>query len=1323
MSKNFKKPGIPSRPSQSQMQQFRDQTQSEKDLRTGPRQFQVPVTPIFHEEYQAQYNGHYGASNISPSNGIPSSHIAEQNFPDTQSQENGNFSQQAPYAGYGPQNYQAPATPSLGISQVPMTPFANFAPQQYQVPATPFFGMSGVPATPSLDAPVRPFPDLPTTPPSGVVTIPSSPIPSLQPDIIDPHRRDRVAKYAQWLQINNNIPVSPQKTQAYQEASLEVKKIGKREVRTFAPFQERTSALQVITSSQLATLGALGACWLIGLVLLHLVIFTITLSIVTLLYICGFITSGVLATRSFNGPSGEKIDEDDIIALDRLGVEWPTYTVLCPLYKETAIVPQFVQAMKSLNYPVEKLQVLFLTEENDSETRAALYSMRLTAGFTVLTVPKGSPQTKPRACNFGLLQAKGQFVVIFDAEDKPEPYQLKKAVLAFAKLGPEVACVQAKLNYYNTRQNLLTRWFTAEYSTWFDIMLPGLQQSSFSLPLGGTSNHFRSEVLRALGGWDAFNVTEDCDLGLRISQYGLKTAVLDSTTYEEATSRVKIWLFQRSRWIKGYLQTYLVHMRHPLQTLQQKHLRKFFSLQIIVGAWTVVLLINPFMWTLTLIYILLRPIHLYSILFPGPILYMGAFCLVFGNFFYVYVHVIGCLRRKEYTLIKWVLLIPIYWVMMSASAYLAFYQLIVKPHYWEKTQHGSHLAPSTRSQVHALTPNLEPEGRAVVVSMPTTQLFAITVGRVFKRASPSPQLGTTTQRVTAIRSTLSTQLGHRKARWHFRLPRFRDRWLALAIGMAIISSIITTIYFFENHLTLVDSDANSHMEIARRIFDNATPGLAQLGGVWLPLPHILIALFAWNDYLWATGLAGSIVGMGCYLGTVVFTFFSARRLTNNSCVSFIGTLVFILNPNVLYLQATPMTESVSWLTMTASCYYLLAWAQDDSKKYLVLTAASCFLATLVRYDGWFIFVVLLAAIPLIGLLKQHSLREVEGNLAVFMILGGLGIVLWFAWGQVIFGDPFYFKNGPYSAQQQAIDMASTNSSLLHNNLPLDIRLYTIDTIETLGTGLFILALFAILFFLLRRWKLSEKIAALTFLAPFVFYVIAIYGNQVPIGNFATFHPLGIIPSIERNSLYNARFGAEMVAPLAIFIATFVPTRSKLASVRQRLGGLLGRTVLIMLIVLQSGWVAYGGVIAILGSTNPSFCIEGYSINVYLAQHYDGGYILQSDYPFHISEAQAGIHFSNVIYGGSGPLWTQALQHPETSVDWIIFQPGDIVAKAMDRTGGAFLQNFTLVATGPYGLQLFHRKGLPPLPTRTVTSYLLSEQQFCSLSTYQQKRGT
>jgi cellulose synthase/poly-beta-1,6-N-acetylglucosamine synthase-like glycosyltransferase len=1155
---------------------------------------------------------------------------------------------------------------------------------------------------------------------------PAIPLPSVQPATVDPRIRERVARYAQWLQINNNLAVSPQKIQAYQDAALETKKVGKREVRTFAPFQEQNSALQVITTNQITMLAMLAISWILGLFFLHFAMFTITFGIITLLYICGFIASGILSTNSFSGSSGEKIDEEIIIALDQLGAEWPTYTILCPLYKETAIVPQFIEAIKTLDYPMDKLQVLFLTEENDNETRAALYSMPLHPSFTILTVPKGSPQTKPRACNFGLLQAKGQFIVIFDAEDKPEPSQLKKAVLTFANLGSEVACVQAKLNYYNSTQNLLTRWFTAEYSTWFDIMLPGLQRTGFSLPLGGTSNHFRTEVLRALGGWDAFNVTEDCDIGLRISQYNLKTAVLDSTTYEEAASRFKTWLFQRSRWIKGYLQTYLVHMRHPFQTLRQGHFRKFFSLQLIVGAWTIVLFINPFMWALTLLYFLFHPVQLYSMLFPGPILYLGGFCLIFGNFFYIYIHLLGCLRRKEYSLIKWVLLLPLYWVMMSASAYIAFYQLIVKPHYWEKTQHGNHLAPSARAQTRTSLRDLELGRHAVVASMPTMRIFAVTAGRVFKRAATSNEIGTTTQRVTALRSTLSTQLGKRKVRRQIRLPHFQDRWLIVTLIVAVIASISSTYYVFTHHLILSYGDANSHLEIARRVFDNATPGLAQLGGVWLPLPHLLMIPFVWNDYLWMTGLAGSFVGMGCYLVTAIYIFLAARRLNHNSFMSFVGTLVYILNPNVLYLQATPLTEPVCQATFTMTGYYLLAWVQEDERKYLVLTAISTLLATLARYDGWILVVIYPAIIILTGLVKRFPIRKIEGYLLAFTVLGTLGIILWLIWGQIIFGDPLYFQRSAFSSQAQtSAGVAISQVGLLRHNLPADLRFYTIDCVETLGTAVSLFALLAIVLFVFRQWKRLTMLAAMAFLAPFAFYIAALFNGQVGLfDSHVTFYPLGIIPTSESVHIFNARFGTEMVAPAAVFIATLIPGRGlPNVSVSLRRAGLfLLAGLLILSILIQSVWISFHGAITIVSDTHPPFCANSYPINVYLAQHYNGGRILQTAYPFHLSVSQSGIHFSNVIYEGNKEIWPQALRHPATIVTWVILQPGDIVATSLAQNDPAFTQEFTLVTTSPYGMRLYHRNGLPPLPTRPLSSYLLSEQQFCNASNYPNSGG-
>jgi cellulose synthase/poly-beta-1,6-N-acetylglucosamine synthase-like glycosyltransferase len=251
----------------------------------------------------------------------------------------------------------------------------------------------------------------------------------------------------------------------------------------------------------------------------------------------------------------------------------PVYTILVPMYKEPEVAQKIARTVTSLDYPIDKLDVKLLLEEDDAATRAKIEEVLASLPPCVEVilapiVPKGQPRTKPRACNWGLERARGEFLVIFDAEDQPEPDQLKKAVVAFRKLEAEgkkhVVCLQAKLNYFNARQNSLTRFFTLEYTNWFDLFLPGLHAFNTPIPLGGTSNHFRTDVLQRVGGWDPFNVTEDCDLGIRLARQGFSTEILESTTWEEANCRVGNWIRQRSRWIKGYFQTHLVHTRDSL---------------------------------------------------------------------------------------------------------------------------------------------------------------------------------------------------------------------------------------------------------------------------------------------------------------------------------------------------------------------------------------------------------------------------------------------------------------------------------------------------------------------------------------------------------------------------------------------------------------------------------------------------------------------------------------------------------------------------------------------------------------------------------------
>ncbi|HRU05011.1 MAG TPA: glycosyltransferase [Candidatus Brocadiia bacterium] len=384
--------------------------------------------------------------------------------------------------------------------------------------------------------------------------------------------------------------------------------------------------------------------------------------------------------------------------------ELPVYTVLVPLYKEANIVDGVLAAMKRLDYPPEKLEVKLLVEADDAETAAACLAARLPVFCEVVTVPLGSPRTKPRACNAGLALARGEFLVIYDAEDRPDPDQLRKAVAAFRQQPADTACLQCKLNYYNADQNVLTRFFTLEYTLWFDLFLPGLHALKAPIPLGGTSNHFRIEALRELNGWDPFNLTEDCDLGIRLAQAGYRTKVLDSTTWEEANSRLWNWVRQRSRWVKGYIQTHWVHTRSTLDLLGRLGAWGSASFLLTVGGLSAMLLLNPLYWVMVALWAFLRwkllyfdftdeTMTTYTVWSKLSWVFCGAALMLFlANFLFVAMNVVACFRRRLWRLIPYALLSPLYWALISVGAWKGFIQLIHKPFYWEKTQHGLHVA-------------------------------------------------------------------------------------------------------------------------------------------------------------------------------------------------------------------------------------------------------------------------------------------------------------------------------------------------------------------------------------------------------------------------------------------------------------------------------------------------------------------------------------------------------------------------------------------------------------------------------------------------------
>jgi cellulose synthase/poly-beta-1,6-N-acetylglucosamine synthase-like glycosyltransferase len=378
------------------------------------------------------------------------------------------------------------------------------------------------------------------------------------------------------------------------------------------------------------------------------------------------------------------VSEEEIEAL--LDSELPQYTVLVPAYREANVVGTLMRNLAALDYPRERLEVLLLLEEDDPETLTAAKAAAPPDLVRFLVIPESAPKTKPKACNIGLAFARGEYVVIYDAEDRPEPDQLKKAVVAFRNGEPRLACVQAALNYFNADENLLTRMFTLEYSSWFDDMLPGLDRHGLPVPLGGTSNHFRADVLRELGGWDPYNVTEDADLGIRAAVRGRKVAVIDSTTFEEANMRVGNWIRQRSRWIKGYMQTTLVHSRHPIRLARAIGLKQLLAFALLIGGTPLTFLIAPILWSFTLVS-LLWPSAM-SGLFPDWLLAVSVVNLIIANAMMVYLSLIAVSRRHLYWLTPFALLTPVYWILHSIAAYKALWQLMRRPFYWEKTDHG-----------------------------------------------------------------------------------------------------------------------------------------------------------------------------------------------------------------------------------------------------------------------------------------------------------------------------------------------------------------------------------------------------------------------------------------------------------------------------------------------------------------------------------------------------------------------------------------------------------------------------------------------------------
>ncbi len=401
----------------------------------------------------------------------------------------------------------------------------------------------------------------------------------------------------------------------------------------------------------------------------------------TVLFAVLFLSMSALRLMALRPPSGcarpPRLADADL----------PVYSVLVPLYKERAVLHQITAALKALDYPAERLDIKLVVEEDDDITRSALADISLPGHFEVITVPDVGPHTKPKALNHALHFARGELVTIFDAEDIPHPRQLRTAAEHFAVAPDDLACLQARLTWYNANETWLTRLFAIEYASHFDVILPVLAEMEVPLPLGGTSNHFRIEALQAVGGWDPFNVTEDADLGFRLARAGWRTGCLPSVTWEEACCTVRPWVLQRARWMKGWMQTWLVHMRRPLAFVHEAGAKGLFTLHGMLGAGVFAALAHPFFVAVTIRDVIAgggTEADMWTTVETA----LSAMVLAAGYGAAMLCGALGLHRRGLLKLWPWLLALPLYWMLLSAAAWLALWDFLFRPHHWRKTQHG-----------------------------------------------------------------------------------------------------------------------------------------------------------------------------------------------------------------------------------------------------------------------------------------------------------------------------------------------------------------------------------------------------------------------------------------------------------------------------------------------------------------------------------------------------------------------------------------------------------------------------------------------------------
>ena len=478
-------------------------------------------------------------------------------------------------------------------------------------------------------------------------------------------------------------------------------------------------------------------------------------------------------------------------------------------------------------------------------------------------------------------------------------------------------------------------------------------------------------------------------------------------------------------------------------------------------------------------------------------------------------------------------------------------------------------------------------------------------------------------------------------------PKIKSLFEPILLLVLVAISIVSTYFIYKNGTILAYGDAAAHMNIAKRSVDGLTPGLGQLGAVWLPLQHIMIMPFLWNDFMWRSGLAGSLVSMLAYIFSSIFIYRSLRLLHFSILFAAMSTLVYSLNPNILYMQSTAMGELPLLLMYTGSIYYFIKWMSGREKiELLVISAFFGFLGTLIRYDAWFLVGIETLLICITSIFKNGSFRDAEGKSIIHGFLAYLGIVFWLLWNYFIFGNPFNFFSGQYTAREQQMGWLREGKLITYMNPIESVIHYGMATMlnsTQLVSALAGIGLVVMLFNAVMK-KQYRNLLTLIFATPFIFYVFTLI-----IGNSILFIP-GLSPESVGRSIFNIRYGLMMMPFMAVMIGFLIRANKYLSILT--IGLVIGSYVYIY---MNSEVITY-----VEGTTGiSSRYVAGINpTEKWFNENYKDGYVLLNTYYGAVDIANLVIPMNRIIYEGSYKYWQESLVQPDKYAKWIILKESD-----------------------------------------------------------------